>query len=326
MTQISYAPYQLKPSKNLNAKTLTRQPRQGMLLKIQKNKSVGYSDVHPWPELGDLPLEEHLVALIQKNPTFLTRVSLSQAQRDAEARSKNKSLLLLEPLLKNNFVASEIDELTDLKLERLKKLKFQVIKLKAGVDLEKELFFSKKILGTGNFGLRLDFNSVLEWADFQKFFEAIPTKYIEYAEDPLPYSVEVWTEARKFLPVALDFEAKKLSWEKHRPPTADILIVKPLRMNMEVITACIEAWPIDFTVTSAMDHPLGMLQAYTWAQELALRFPDQHRAPGCLTLDSYEPNAYQDEVLVEGPLIKSINGRGSGFKKLLEGESWIPLS
>ncbi len=322
--ELSYAPYRLNPNKNSIAHA--QEPRSGILLRIKRGKWIGYSDLHPWVELGDLALEDHIKSLLEQNPSFLARVALSQAKRDGEARAEDKSLVSAEPLLKNNFLVSDLDQLTKLQLEMCKKLGFEVIKLKAGQDLERELFYAKRILSTGNFGLRLDINSSLEWAPFQKFFEAIPTKYIEYAEDPFSYSAEVWLEAQRFLPLALDFEAKKLSWQKHQPPVAKVLIVKPQRMNMEVIVSCLEAWKMDFTVTSAMDHPLGMVQAYSWAQELSIKFPKQSRAPGCLTLDFYEKTPYHSEIVVQGPWLKSIQGPGLGFKKLLEGESWIPLS
>ena len=323
--ELFYAPYQLVPKTQLNKKTLSKQPRTGILLKIQKNKWVGYSDLHPWPELGDQVLEDHIKAFLQQAPSFLGCVTMAQACWDGDARAAHKSLVSEEPLLKNNLLVSDLDLLTEHFLALNKKLGFEVIKLKAGRDLEKELFYCKKILDTGNFGLRLDFNSTLEWNTFQKFFESIPTKYIEYAEDPLPYSVEVWSEAQKFIPLALDFEARKISWQKHEKPVAQVLIIKPQRMNMEAVLSCVNAWKIKFTVTSSMDHPLGVVQAYSWAQELQQKFSKQSLSPGCLTLDVFEKTKYHSEILVTGPFIKSIPGSGSGFKKLLEGESWIPL-
>ncbi len=324
--EISYAPYKLNPLSHLNSASSAQEPRLGMLLRIKKNKWVGYSVLHPWPELGDAKLEDDIKSLEQQNPSFLARVALSQARRDGDLRSEKKPLILAEPLLKNNFLVVNVDELSQIQLEKNKKLGFEVIKMKAGLDLDKELFYAKRILDTGNFGLRLDFNSSLEWTSFQKFFEALPTKYIEYAEDPFAYSEEIWTEAQKFLSLALDFEAKKISWEKHQPPVAKVLIVKPLRMNMEVVISCLQAWKIDFTVTSAMDHPLGVVQAYSWAQELSLQFPKQCRAPGCLTLDVYESTPYHHEISVQGPWLKSIRTSPASFEKLLEGESWTPLS
>ena len=323
---IFYAPYQLKPARPLNSQVSPNQPRAGMLLKIQKEKWVGYSDLHPWPELGDAPLEDHIKSFLQKDPSFLSRVAMAQAGRDSDARKENKSLVTAEPLLKNNLLVSDLDQLTKIQLEINKKLGFEVIKVKAGQDLEKELFYCKRILETGNFGLRLDFNSSLDWASFQKFFESIPTKYIEYAEDPFEYSEEMWTEAQKFLPLALDFEAKKISWQAHKVPVAQVLIVKPQRMNMESVLGCLEAWKINFTVTSSMDHPVGVVQAYSWAQQLFQRFPKQARAPGCLTLDIYDETSYNSEISVQGPWLKPVMGPGSGFKKLLEREPWIPFT
>ncbi len=323
--ELFYAPYLLFPKQSLNRKISTSEPRTGILLKIQKNKWVGYSDLHPWPELGDQPLDAHIKSFLDFNPSFLARVTMAQAQRDGDARTDNKALIAESPRLKNNLIVSDLDSLGQDALDLNKKLGFEVIKLKAGRDLEKELFYAKKILDSGNFGLRLDFNSCLDWNSFQKFFESIPTKYIEYAEDPMPYTEEVWLEAQKFLPLALDFEAKKISWQKHQKPVAQVLIIKPQRMNMEVVIGCLQAWKIKFAVTSSMDHPLGVIQAYSWAQELQQKFSKQSLAPGCLTLEVFEDTQYHSEIFVEGPWIKSVEGFGSGFKKLLEGESWIPF-
>ena len=152
--ELFYAPYQLFPKGPLNSKTLLKAPRTGILLKIQKNKWVGYSDLHPWSELGDPPLEDHIKLFLQQDPSFLGRVTMAQAHRDGDARVANKTLVNDVPLLKNNLLVSDLDSLTQDYLALNKKFGFEVIKLKAGRDLEKELFYCKKILGTGNFGLR----------------------------------------------------------------------------------------------------------------------------------------------------------------------------
>jgi len=63
--------YTLKPRRPLSALAGAR-PREGALLRVGE----GFADVHPWPELGDAPLDEQLALLSHGQTTPLTRRSL----------------------------------------------------------------------------------------------------------------------------------------------------------------------------------------------------------------------------------------------------------
>ena len=52
---IWYWPYELTPKRRLSA-IAADAPRQGALVRIED----GFADVHPWPELGDEPLDGQL--------------------------------------------------------------------------------------------------------------------------------------------------------------------------------------------------------------------------------------------------------------------------
>src|SRR5690606_34467791 len=91
-------------------------------------------------------------------------------------------------------------------LQALKTQGFDTLKIKLGKDLEFEKSFLNKLAETADFKLRGDFNSTLSWQDFENFFKDLPNEKIEYIEDPFPYEVDLWNEARKLVPLALDFE------------------------------------------------------------------------------------------------------------------------
>ena len=68
--------------------------RQGALLKVEFEEGmIGYADCHPWPELGDVPLQEQLHLLARAEKTALTACALEWALLDATARKVKKPLL-----------------------------------------------------------------------------------------------------------------------------------------------------------------------------------------------------------------------------------------
>ena len=62
--------------------------RRGALVRVGN----GFADVHPWPELGDAPLERQLTMLARGETTALTRRSLELARIDSDARARSVSL------------------------------------------------------------------------------------------------------------------------------------------------------------------------------------------------------------------------------------------
>ena len=65
--------------------------RRGALIRVDG----GFADVHPWPELGDAPLDEQLALLARGETTPLTRASLHWARVDADARARGVSIAVV---------------------------------------------------------------------------------------------------------------------------------------------------------------------------------------------------------------------------------------
>jgi hypothetical protein len=86
--------YELKALVPMSSRA-TSLTRSGALLRIERGPGApGFSDLHPWPELGDLNLNEQLARLkgnAEAGRTDLLRRALILADLDREAREKNIS-------------------------------------------------------------------------------------------------------------------------------------------------------------------------------------------------------------------------------------------
>jgi o-succinylbenzoate synthase len=190
-------------------------PRQGALIRVDR----GVGDVHPWPELGDAPLDEQLALLARGETTTLTRASLHWARVDGEARERGVSLFagLTVPL--SHWPGNEPPPA------------FDTIKIKGVVPVPPHV------------RVRIDFNARLSPAEFLRVADGLPKEQIDFIEDPCPYDPGVWRELRQRtgLRLALDrFEG-----------VADVLVHKP------ALHATFPAFDGEVVVTSYMDHPVG---------------------------------------------------------------------
>lgn len=195
------------------------QSRFGALIRVDG----GFADVHPWPELGDEPLDEQLALLARGETTTLTRASLHWARTDAEARARGVSLFegLTVPL--SHWPGNDPPE------------GFDTIKTKGVVPVPKTV------------RVRIDFNARLSADEFLRVAETLPNAQIDFIEDPCPYDEMVWRQLRERtgLRFALDrFEG-----------IADVLVHKPA---LHSTFPCFDG---EVVVTSYMDHPVGQFFA-----------------------------------------------------------------
>jgi o-succinylbenzoate synthase len=192
--------------------------REGALLRV----ADGFADVHPWPELGDAPLEEQLELLARGEITALTRASLHCAAIDHEARRRGVSLFdgLTIPL--SHWPGN--DPPPD----------FDTVKLKGVLDVPSHV------------RIRIDFNARLTPEEFVGIAETLPRERIDFIEDPCPYDEAVWHSLRERtgLRLALDRFAG----------VADVLVHKPALQTEWPVHA-------DVVVTSYMDHAVGQFYA-----------------------------------------------------------------
>jgi len=275
--------YELIPRARLNARA-AEGVRRGALIRVDG----GYADVHPWPELGDAPLEEQLALLARGETTALTRRSLFFARIDAEARRAGRSL----------FDGVEIPASHWLLFDDVPPA-FDAVKIKMPRPLDPAL---------ARYRLRLDFNGTLTPDAFIRFLDDLDPALrdaIEFVEDPCPYDEATWRSLQQRVRLALD---------RVEGSAADVLVVKP----------AIQEVPKDdreLVVTSYMDHPVGQL----FAAYVAATTKTSDRC-GLLTHLVYEPNAFSERLRIDGMRLVPPGGIGIGFGDLFENLPWRKLA
>lgn len=213
--------YELMPRKRLSG--LAREGvRRGALLRVVDGTTDGFADLHPWPELGDAPLDEQLAQLARGEKTSQVEASLRLAALDGEARRRGVSLFegLTIPL--SHWSGNEPPA------------GFDTVKIKGVQPVPPGV------------RVRIDFNATLTPEEFLRVAESLPREQIDFVEDPCPYDAEVWRELRSR--TGLRFAVDRFSG------VADVSVHKPAvqaewpRHN-------------DVVVTSYMDHPVGQYGA-----------------------------------------------------------------
>lgn len=326
--KISYALYELQPKTQVGKKT-PPPARQGALLKIQwTEEKIGYADLHPWPEFGDLDLEAQLSELRNLRMTPLVEQAIWLASMDAQGRLEKRNTYDNQVLLKNNAILPFIDPHTVELLDPLVKQGYTKVKLKLGRHFDEEIQMINRLALTHNLKLRLDFNSRLSWNTFSQFILGLSPaakKMIEYIEDPFPYEEAHWREARQMIPLAIDWELKKIPYDTTKAVEADVMVVKPTHQDVMKRMDQAKSWNKTLVVTSHMGHPLGVMQCMQVAQDLQKSHPNYVLEPGCMTFDLYEPTEFNSLLNLQGPFVKKVGGWGIGFDFVLKGQKWNQL-
>lgn len=326
MGAISYSRYRLVPRNALSAR-VTAHGRDGALLRVQwANGLTGYADLFPWPEFGDLNLEQELLALANDRPTALGHRALELAEWDAGFRLKKKTPWG-QPI-RSHALVNHLPSINESMLNSLREQGFTCLKVKMnGQDLS-SVEILRNILSDGDFKIRLDFNATGTLESFNQFcqkFSDEEKSYIEFVEDPMPWNLSQWQQAARLLPLALDFEERHVEWREDVLPF-HYLIAKPVRKSLADLLAKAQAYGLKVCVTSAMDHPVGVATAAAQIVSLRAGFGEHFTSVhGLLSLEAYEPNPYNEWIRVSGPEFLGVQGTGVGFDDLLQRESWQEL-
>lgn len=284
--------YELIPRARLNARA-GEGGRRGALLNIDG----GYADVHPWPELGDAPLDEQLARLARGETTALTAQSLRFAAADAAARRAGRSLFDGLTVPRSHWPAAAGEAPAE----------FDIIKIKMP---------GSELPPAGR--LRLDFNATLDAGAFARLARTLPRERIDsdreridFVEDPCPYDPATWRALREEtgLRLALD---RQIAFDG-----VDVLVIKPAIQRAEEA----ELGDREIVVTSYMDHPVGQLHAAAVAARVA-----PNAICGLVTHLLYEPNAFSERLRLDGARLVPPGGSGIGFDDLLEGLPWTKLT
>ena len=211
--------YTLVPRRSLSPLAGAR-PRQGALLRA----GDGFADIHPWPELGDAPLDEQLARLARSEVTPLTARSLACAVLDGEARRAGRSLFDGLTIPRSHWPGD--DPPPD----------FDTAKIKSIDRIPPEVW------------LRIDFNGRLTPEQFIYMAEALPRDRVDFVEDPCPYDAGTWSALRETtrLRLALDRGVAEEG--------VDVLVVKPAVQEVPETGK-------EVVITSYMDHPVGQFFA-----------------------------------------------------------------
>lgn len=324
--KISFSRYELFPRASLNSRYSFGRPvrRVGALLCVEEGWGRGYADVHPWSELGDLPLSEQLHLLRQGKLTPLTANSLRFAQIDGCARAQGVSAFKNLRIPESHCLVTDLESLDDAWVKRILDSGFRRIKVKVGRDAQKEtqrlgelsLQLNQSVKFRLDFNASLDFESLENWlGSAEKFLDQI-----DFIEDPIPWDPVKWKRLRKNWRVRLacDREAEGISPEI-LSDSVDLMVVKPAVSEPR----CIQ-FPRIFT--SYLDHPFGQLTAaYAAAVEIQKSSGSSVEIGGFLSHTAYEKNEFSEQLQIQGAFLFPAEGTGFGFDSLLQSLNWEPL-
>ena len=293
--------------------------RHGALLRVEAaGGAFGYADIHPWEELGDLPLAEQLAKLSRGETTDLMRASLAFAALDGAARAEGRSLwegLVVPP---SHFLLPGAAESVPGALEAALGEGFTRFKLKVGGEQEADerlLLSLTTLLAESGGRLRLDCNERLTAAEFAARFARLQDllPVLDFVEDPCPYHPTVWPELSR--QTGAEFALDRAAGS-HGAQFAGTLIHKPARFGPE--SPRTSAGRV--VVTTYLDHPLGQLGAAWVAAHLA---PGETH--GLVSHRAYARNAFSDLLGWDGPHLTLPGGTGFGFDDELARLDWNPL-
>lgn len=280
--EIWFHRYTLVPRRRLSGVAVAG-PRHGALIRV----GDGFADVHPWPELGDAPLDEQIALLARGETTPLTRASLHLASVDGEARARGVSLFERLTIPLSHWPGADPPP------------EFDTVKIKDVSQIPPEV------------RLRIDFNATLSAAAFIEIAATLPRERVDFVEDPCPYDPEVWRSLREKTGLRLAFD------QRGEPRGGyDVAIWKPALQ-----TAAPRAESI--VVTSYMDHPVGQFGAAWVAAANASRVDPRC---GLMTHVLYEPDAFIERIRTDGARLLPPEGTGIGFDDLLASLPWKRLA
>lgn len=285
----------------------------------------GVGCIHPWPEFGDPPLEDHLLSLQQGTPTPLARRALDCAALDGAAREAGVSLFQDLAIPASHYSWS-FGHPTTPQIDRLLRESWPALKAKGYPNWGETLRFleaCQRAAGSHDLRFRIDFNGCLDPVAFNKFIEFMPLKVyraLDFVEDPCPYDPDSWQAARSRwnIPLALDkgWQSATLGF--------DSVVIKPARRDWRTVAALHPGK--DLVFTSAMDHPVGqMYAAYEAACALAELGP-RVGLSGLCTQHLFATDAFLERVKSPGGLLQpDLVGGGLGFGDLIHKLPWRRL-
>ncbi len=294
--------YELETKQNLR--------RMGALLKIEwASARFGFSDVHPWPEFGDQPLELQLERLTQDALTPLLEVSLNFNRMDCEYRRLNRSAFLGLPLPTSHKLIVDLLTTTEADLHAWQAQGFTHLKVKLGQSLQLESGRLQQLMRASNFIWRLDMNGRLKATEFITWWCEFPKDLrvkIDFVEDPVGDS-----ELPLDGPWADDWRRLSNSVVEVIKPARQLHV--PILQNKRVV------------FTNSFEHSLGQACAIWTAAQHYRSQPHTQEVCGLGAPEHYKQNKFTQEWSCSGPILRPPPGAGFGFDSGLKELLWERL-
>jgi o-succinylbenzoate synthase len=269
---------------------------QGSVIKVDFDAHrTGYADIHPWPDQGDVDLEDQYDFFLGGNPTILFVKALFFAAEDAAARRANRNLLMGLDLPSSHFLYSK-----GASLEKAVSLGYTRIKVKHTdlQDLEKMPASVK---------FRVDINAKMTYPEFHLWWEDLSDSVrnrIEAIEDP-------WEG------LGGEFESPNLLFSDWRTnPNWKSRVLKPARDLADTG----EVWP-RVIFTHSLDHPIGQTAALWEAARFYKKHPRLREVCGFPQEDKAFSDYYPNWK-IDGPTRRPAPGLGFGFDDQLNSLEW----
>jgi O-succinylbenzoate synthase len=311
-------PYLLRSAQVLNARS-SQMEHQGALLRI----GGGVACLHPWPDLGDPPLDALLEMLREGADHPLLRRARACAMIDRAARLEGRSCFdgLTVPLS-----YASVPGWSGAEIESARRHGFTAVKLKAGRDVAREAEqLNEFVQSWPELRWRLDFNAAVSFGEVRIFLECLRESTIEridYLEDPCAFREDHWLALRELSGVRLAMD-RDVS-PQHREP--DVLVIKPVVVDPAGFHRAAAENAQWLVVTSSMDHPVGQAYAAFEAGRLSAGAVNYVAVCGLQTHGLFEPDAFTERLGPVKPGFQPPGGTGLGFDELLEGLEWRKLA
>ncbi len=309
--------YQLKARGFLNSVS-NRRAFEGALIQIDG----GFGCIHPWPELGDPPLDKCLADLAGARRWPIVKRAIRCAEYDREARKFEHSLFeeMEIPESHATLAQGDIGEVA-LAVEA----GFSTVKLKAGRNPVAEARFLDDMAAEfPSLKWRLDFNEALEPAAAAAFLSGLSDQTraaIDFVEDPCPYSESAWTTIHRETRVKLAVDRES----GPRSSAAQVMVIKPAVDEPFLLAEAALHHRQRVVLTGYMDHPVGQAFAAWEAARLGLQFPGLVGLCGLQTHHLFEPDEFTEMLGPWSPAFQAPAGHGLGFDDLLHALPWTRL-
>lgn len=326
MSEVYYWPYELRSRRELNSRRRVK-VHQGVLIRIGE----GVGCIHPWVELGDLPLAEQIEMLRTGRESNLIRSAKECARLDGEARKCGRSLFESGgegmPQPRNHWLSVQGGEPASVREEGFLKVKLKVGPFLGGVAEEIQRWMRE------GFQVRLDANESVPFRDWVVWWMDLPSQIrdaIDWIEDPCPWGRFRWKLLQSMgVPLAADRQVQK------RLFSVDVAVYKAATDGSRIDENALDAYLIEWafrgggrklSVTSYMDHPVGQM----WAAYAAGCFEnvagDRMDECGLLTHLCFEEDSFTEQIRYEDTRLITPQGTGLGFDDLLEKLPWKRLN